>query len=95
MYPFKTFTASLNERPSLIQQLSGNQTLVTACNQMIQSFPARALRVAAKLRVVEVMKSSISFRDICCRRVRCSQQLIAWSIALLPGQNRNDLLGRK
>ena len=54
------FHGLVDERSSLIQQFSSNQILVTACNQMIQSFPARAPRVAAKLRVVEVMKSSIS-----------------------------------
>ena len=54
------FHGLVDERSSLIQQFSSNQILVTACNQMIQSFPARAPRVAAKLHVVEVMKSSIS-----------------------------------
>jgi len=46
----------IDEQSSLVPQLSRHKAFVIPSDQMIKSFPARAPRIATKLRIVEVMK---------------------------------------
>ena len=55
-------------------------------DQVIQDFPARSTRIAAKFCVIEVMKPSVSFGDISRCGARRAQQLFSQAISLLLGQ---------
>ena len=91
----KQFHGLVNQRLALRDYRRRQQTFIARCCEVIQDFPARSPRVAAKLCVIEVMKPSVSFGDISRCGARRAQQLFSQAISLLLGQRWNSFFRNK
>jgi hypothetical protein len=80
-----------DEFSAMLQQFLGDQAFIERGDQVVQNFAERASCVAAELGVLQVMKASVSFGDVCGRGSRGADQLVPEQKPLFARQGRHDL----